>query len=143
MDCDAPTMTAGNHASAANAAQAQAQLAPVQQLAKSVGLLGSLDLLGALTAAGASGDFGSYMLDAGTGMEQDVAAFAVSVFFGRAKASSFFFFQPPLFLGESKLLKPFSCPFSPSTCNLTGHRDARPRVQAQGEASSVEARTGE
>ena len=90
-------MTAGNHASAANAAQAQAQLAPVQLLAKSVGLLGSLDLLGALTAAGASGDFGSYMLDAGTGMEQDVAAFAVSVFFGRAKASSFFFFNLPSF----------------------------------------------
>ena len=97
MDCDAPTMTAGNHASAANAAQAQAQLAPVQQLAKSVGLLGSLDLLGALTAAGASGDFGSYMLDARTGMEQDVAAFAVSVFFGGAKASSFFFFNLPSF----------------------------------------------
>ena len=73
MDCDAPATTAGNNAAA------QAQHAP-QQLAKSVGLLGSLDLLGALTAAGASGDFGSYMLDAGTGMEQDVAAFAVSRF---------------------------------------------------------------
>ena len=50
-----------------------------QAKVNSVGLLGSLDLLGALTAAGASGDFGSYMLDAGTGREQDVAAFAVSV----------------------------------------------------------------
>lgn len=97
MDCDAPTITAGNYASAANAAQAQAQLAPVQQLAKSVGLLGSLDLLGALTAAGASGDFGSYMLDAGTGMEQDVAAFAVSVFFlGEPRHLVFFFSTSPL-----------------------------------------------
>lgn len=76
MDCDAPATTAGNNA----AAQAQHAAHAPQQLAKSVGLLGSLDLLGALTAAGASGDFGSYMLDAGTGMEQDVAAFAVSSF---------------------------------------------------------------
>ena len=84
MDCDAPaTTTAGSNATAAHA---QAQHAPPpQQLAKSVGLLGSLDLLGALTAAGASGDFGSYMLDAGTGMEQDVAAFAGSVFWGRRR----------------------------------------------------------
>ena len=42
-----------------------------------------IDLLGALTAAGVSGDFGSYMLDAGTGMEQDVAAFSVRAFWKR------------------------------------------------------------
>ena len=77
MDCDAPATAAGN--ANANAASA----APQQQLAKAVGLLGSLDLLGALTAAGVSGDFGSYMLDAGTGMEQDVAAFSVRAFWKR------------------------------------------------------------
>ena len=79
MDCDAPATTAGNNAAAAAQAQQQHAAPALPQLAKSVGLLGSLDLLGALTAAGASGVFGSYMLDAGTGMEQDVAAFAVSV----------------------------------------------------------------
>ena len=93
---------AGSNAAAA----AQAQHAAPPQLAKSVGLLGSLDLLGALTAAGASGDFGSYMLDAGNGMEQDVAAFAVSVFGGGEKERRhlvFFVSTSPFlcFLGES------------------------------------------
>lgn len=41
---------------------------------------GSLDILGALTAgAGSSGDF-SYMLEAATGLEPDVATFVSRVF---------------------------------------------------------------
>lgn len=104
MDCDAPgTTTAGTNAAATVAASAHAQPAhaAAPSLAKAVGAFGSLDLLGALTAAGASGDFGQYMLDAGTGMEPEVAAFAVSFLLEKRHLVFFPFNLLVLFFGES------------------------------------------